>query len=134
MLAQGADPDVKDSDGVALLHLAAQGGYSAIVASLISRGAYVDCRDIKFDATPLYMAAMNGHGETAEHLLNGGADADAKNGIGATPLHVAAHQGHADVIRILLKHGADPKIRSQSGKRAVDFITKQEIIPLFESP
>ena len=40
-------------------------------------------------------------------LLEGGADANLADCLGATPLHRAASCGHLKVLRILVEHGAN---------------------------
>ena len=58
-------------------------------------------------ATPLWVAAENGHLDVVRHLVEGGADKDQAKISGATPLHIAAENGHLDVVRYLAEVGAD---------------------------
>ena len=58
-------------------------------------------------ATPLYIAAENGHLDVVRHLVEVGADKDQANIQGATPLYIAAQKGHLDVVRHLVEVGAD---------------------------
>jgi Ankyrin repeats (3 copies)/Protein of unknown function (DUF2569) len=57
--------------------------------------------------TPLHWAARNGDSSTAQSLLVGGAEVNAKTEKGSTPLHWAADTGQADLVRLLLANGAD---------------------------
>ena len=57
-------------------------------------------------ATPLYIAAENGHTESITLLLQGGAAVDAKGPDGWSPLMIAAHNGHKESITLLLQGGA----------------------------
>lgn len=57
----------------------------------------------------LYFAAVGGRINTAEILLEQGAEINAGAG-GNTPLHGAAWLGHTEMVRWLLKHGADPDL------------------------
>ena len=54
-------------------------------------------------ATPLYIAAQDGHGEVVEALLKGGCDVDKATNDGATPLLIAAQEGQREVVEALLK-------------------------------
>jgi uncharacterized protein len=63
--------------------------------------------------TPLHAAATNGHLETVQALLAGGAK---PNDLGA--LGEAAFNGHTEVIRLLLESGADAKHSYAALRRA----------------
>jgi len=54
-----------------------------------------------YDSTPLHAAALSGHKDVAEFLLNNKADVNAKDWEGQTPLHDAAKNGHKDVVELL---------------------------------
>ena len=57
--------------------------------------------------TPLHVAARNGRTETAEQLIEGGADVNARTVNKQTPLHMAAYGGHADIVSLLIANGAE---------------------------
>ncbi|XP_071950050.1 uncharacterized protein [Antedon mediterranea] len=58
-------------------------------------------------ASPLYLAAQNGHTDVCTILLKAGAKFDLPRNDGWTPLHSAAINGHTDICTILLKAGAN---------------------------
>ena len=59
-------------------------------------------------ATPLFMAAQNGHLKVVRALVEVGADLSmCMSGNGWSPLFVAAWSGHAPVVSELLQRGAD---------------------------
>ena len=105
---------------------AAERGDEAAVFFLTVRGADVNHWDARCDATPLYIAAQNGHDAVVRTLLDAGADKDLAMNNGATPLHAAAQAGHDAVVRALVNAGAD-KTATCAGCTARDVATKTEI-------
>jgi hypothetical protein len=69
-----------------------------------------------FRYTPLHWAAVQGHWDVVEALVEGGADVNAVGGDGGTPLHLAAHHDRPDMIRQLLDEGADLTIQNRWGR------------------
>lgn len=57
-------------------------------------------------ATPLFIAAQNGHEDVCRALLTAGACVDRARLDRATPLWIAAQCGHDHVVRLLLAAGA----------------------------
>lgn len=66
--------------------------------------------------TPLHLAAFFGHLETAEMLVEMGADVMARsaNAMHNTPLHAAAAGRNQDICALLLSHGADVAATQQA--------------------
>ena len=58
-----------------------------------------------YEQTPLHYAAIQGHKEVAELLIDKGADVNAKNIIGITPLDAARR--HPKIADLLRKHGGE---------------------------
>ena len=105
LLVHGADVQ-KEAKGRAALHIASQKGDRQMVRFLLLHkvcfGVNVNQRSTQNSTTPLHWAAMEGHSEVAETLLNYGADHEMKNHVGNTPLIMAARRGHTSVIKVLL--------------------------------
>jgi len=77
-----------------------------LVKSLIEEGNDVDSWEDTYKNTALHRAAISGHKEIAELLINAGARIDAKAG-SDTPLHYAVEYGHKDIAELLIANGAD---------------------------
>ena len=78
---------------------------------------YIDAPDFEGN-TALHLACQKGYKQTAELLLNQGADVvdgetDAHFGR-HSPLHLAAAYGHVDVVELLISHGAPVDCRDES--------------------
>lgn len=58
--------------------------------------------------TALHHAAVSGHVDTVELLLEKGAMLEWVGSRGESALYLAASKGHADVVKVLLEAGADP--------------------------
>lgn len=67
--------------------------------------------------TALHRAAFYGRVDTAELLIEYGADVNAKDRqFGSTPAHTAAAKGALEVLKVLLDGGADPNAGSDFGQ------------------
>jgi ankyrin repeat protein len=117
LLARGADPKVRNTDGETALHYAALAGDERSVQLLITAGADVRAAGCgKF--TPLHNAVWRRHKAAATHLLNAGADPNAQTADGHTCLHLACLPSSAsgapasfDLIALLLSFDADVRIK-----------------------
>jgi ankyrin repeat protein len=96
-----------DVDGKTPLHYAAAGPDGTVVLQLLRAGGSPNAAT-RNGQTPLYLAAQAGNVNIVRHLVEHGADVDARVGNeGETALHVAAFGGHVDTTELLLKAGAD---------------------------
>ncbi len=67
-------------------------------------------------------------------LLDGGADAAAKDASGDTPLHLVAgqrsyplgSQGQADIVRLLLDRGGDAAVSDGNGETPCDVLDSED--------
>jgi len=77
------------------------------VQQLLDQGAAVNQAMTDNGATPLYIAAEQGHTKVASLLIGGGAAVNqARTDDGCTPLYCASWQGHTEVVRVLIGTGA----------------------------
>ena len=116
MLAAGASRTAHDTYSVSCLHVAAYDGHLACVMLLIGRPenqkmspADTDARN-EFGATPLYLAAQNGHRYCCAALLAAGADVSLADCVGDTALDLARHYhpGNKELIELLECRGGGP--------------------------
>lgn len=75
--------------------------------------------------TPLHDACLYGQLDKVEHLLDAGAEMEAKNEADMTPLLYAAHQHHADIIRLLVNRGADVRAVSAGGVNVLLYLVQK---------
>lgn len=75
-------------------------------------------------ATPLFIAAQNGHYQILLFLLSQGAEPDPRRTDGATPLWIASQMGHHQIVRELLLQGARvDTTRHVSSKAFLGYLT-----------
>jgi ankyrin repeat protein len=116
--------------GHTALILAARGGYTDAVKTLVAAGADVNHISAGDLTSPLLIAAINGHFDLANWLLDQGADPNAAASNGVTPLYAALNVTWApralypqprafnqqqitylDFMKALLEKGANPNQR-----------------------
>ena len=108
-----------------LLIAAAAGGHTQTVRNLLAdRDPTRDSIDgiLPNKATPLMLAAQNGHLEIVTALIAAGAASAAVNqsmSNGQTALMSAAQNGHAEIVRALIAAGADANQAMPDGRTAL---------------
>jgi uncharacterized protein len=107
LIAQGADVNAAQGDGVTALHWAAMQGDAELAKMLIVAGANVHAATRLGAYTPLHMAAERGSVPIVTALVSAGANVDTTTATGTTPLMLAAASGNTDTISTLLDTGAD---------------------------
>ena len=102
------------------LHVSSYWGLVKIVRILLDKGLDVNIRD-SYGATPLQVAARDGHEPVVKLLLDNKADIITENNRGETALYWAARNGHKTVVRLLLERGAVVSTRDNEGWNALDW-------------
>ncbi|KAM3280550.1 hypothetical protein ACQJBY_047379 [Aegilops geniculata] len=106
LLDHGADPGKADDKGFAPLHYAAKAGDRKMTELLLAKGVSVD--PVSSEGTPLYAAALEGHDEIMQILLENNADCNKKlPGSVDTPLLVAITAPSLKCVKLLVEAGAD---------------------------
>lgn len=100
LLANGADPNIRNNDGDTALKMAVSGNNVETIKLLIDKGANVEITD-KEGNTPLMLAAANGRLEAVSQLLAGGADLGKTDKKGLTALQLAQANGHIEIVDLL---------------------------------
>jgi len=117
-----AQPNIvnkRGANGVTVLHGVCVNRYNRIVEMLLKHGADVNATT-KYGRTPLHMAVSKGKTDTAELLLESGAEVDARDRVlGWTALYEACQNGDVGTAKLLLQHGADVNTKDDTGLTAL---------------
>ena len=116
LLADGADVNASQGDGMTALHWAAYNRDASLARILLEAEADVGAGTRIGRYTPLHLAAQVGAGDVVEMLLRARADPSARtDGAGAvTPLHFAAASGNVRAVEALLAAGVDVNAAEQA--------------------
>ncbi|MCP4723656.1 MAG: hypothetical protein GY863_01395 [bacterium] len=94
------------------IHEAAKNGEMQTVKNIIEADPEkLDSLDER-GYTPLLRAAIGGHTEIAEYLIDKGANIEAKERYQMTPLFWAINQKHPETAKMLIRKGADIAVRN----------------------
>jgi ankyrin repeat protein len=131
LLQAGADACVSSSPKhMTALHVAAMTEPTGCCESLLARAdTLLEARDFH-DWTALMYAAHSGHLDSAQLLIQHGADV--QHSIGVTPIMKASLQKHAKVALCLLQAGADVNAVYHSGHCALQAAVQSNSIELVQ--
>jgi len=117
LLENGANVNAQTENGSTPLHLACGAGYDETVQCLLQHGALVNAQttEASLSATPLHLAATNGHANIVAVLLDARADPKAVMANGTDALLAACQWGHSAVVKLLLRRGADVDFVDSNG-------------------
>eukprot|EP00747_Dinoflagellata_sp_TGD_P166194 gnl/TRDRNA2_/TRDRNA2_188609_c0_seq1.p1 gnl/TRDRNA2_/TRDRNA2_188609_c0~~gnl/TRDRNA2_/TRDRNA2_188609_c0_seq1.p1 ORF type:complete len:225 (+),score=73.05 gnl/TRDRNA2_/TRDRNA2_188609_c0_seq1:83-757(+) len=122
LLLEGANPTYKMTDGSSwnVLMLAANCGHTVLVDKFTSKRGFPKVEDHDPHGTQAIMlAALKGHKDIVQTLLDKKADATCTNKDGETPLMMAAASGHTEVVKLLLGASADPDASDKHDMTAI---------------
>lgn len=111
------------------LTIATQFNHTDTVKLLLKHGAEPNGRpqigfnvkDVNLGPSPLRIAAMKGHQEIVNLLLEQGAIVNAFGQTGRTALHWASLKGKRDIVKMLLDFGADCSVQDELGRTPLDW-------------
>jgi nucleoside phosphorylase len=118
--------------------------YAAVTAAATAKEilSYVSAQELNqshavWYVTELHNAAKQGATDTAQGLLQDGADSNARDSDGCTPLHYAATNGQMEVIKLLFHWQANESITNSSGKSARDIARENghsDVLSFLDNP
>ncbi|MGC4744307.1 ankyrin repeat domain-containing protein [Micromonospora sp. DT201] len=136
LLESNADPDqrIGEYGEDVPVRFAAPRNMTQILRLLLEAGADPDGRAHVKQATPLVLAAVQGHVVMVELLLKHGASIHYIEGKMGTPLTGAAAGGSPVIVRMLLDRGATPTLAAleRAESRAAEFRSDPERLKAFE--
>lgn len=112
LIKAGVDPLFANKYGRNALHQATRKENTKIVEMLIGANReLLNSKTLKFQITPLMIAAERGHAAIFEMLLKAGADPEVRNSKGINALQIASAAKNQKIVDILLKKkkDSDPK-------------------------
>ena len=113
LLAQRADVNAPQADGMTALHWAIYRGDPEMAGQLLGAGASVKAAN-RFGVTPLSLACTNGSDVLVEMLLKAGAEPNLPLPGGETPLMTAGRTGALASVKVLLSRGASVDAKDES--------------------
>lgn len=125
LIRHGADAFASNSQGINMLHVAAQGDQPVSIAYFLDLGLDINSRDAR-NSTPLHWASFSGAELTMSYIVAWGGGLEHKDTKGLTPLHLAVksyREFHSmKGIKQLLIKGADRDALDLLGKKPTDHI------------
>ena len=122
LLAVKTDVDFKDRHSWTALHYAAINKQNIVIKLLLDAKADVNAKVLKHLSTPFHLATQKGNGETAQMLLEAGADVLLKDEDGNTPFHLATRFNNPEIVKAIIQHGVDVNVLNGEGKTALHFV------------
>ena len=117
LVAEHADANAAQADGMTALHWAAMRGDAAAAKALLAAGARAKAEN-RYGVTPLSLACTAGNETIVRALLAAGADPDTALRGGETALMTAARVGRVGPVKALLEAGAKVDAKDRKGQTA----------------
>lgn len=117
--------DATDSNGNALLALAASRGQQAAAQLLLQQGLNINQQNHNGESA-LHLAAAAQDMPMLQWLLEHGAKPDTRNQLGKTALHIAVEKNAPELVELLLQHHADPQLADNAGGTALQLAQSRQ--------
>ncbi|XP_037071175.1 palmitoyltransferase Hip14-like [Pollicipes pollicipes] len=130
LIRHRADPTIRDVEGFACIHVAAQCGYTNIVAYLlaVTGGAGVNAPDDSGMTALMWSAYKTTGMDPTRLLLTFGASTCLQDQTyGNTALHWAVTARNVSAVQTLLRAGADTSVRNKQGATAHDIAQRHQV-------
>jgi len=111
----GGGWQIKMTNGVTSMHLAATNGYPGTMDLALAHGGNVNAKTLKSGRTPLYKAIRKGYPQNVEWLLKHGADPNDRDQYDEPIAFWAIYDGQSQALKTLVKHGANPHAWDKRG-------------------
>eukprot|EP00455_Lapot_gusevi_P051652 TRINITY_DN7758_c0_g1_i2.p1 TRINITY_DN7758_c0_g1~~TRINITY_DN7758_c0_g1_i2.p1 ORF type:complete len:385 (+),score=36.28 TRINITY_DN7758_c0_g1_i2:76-1230(+) len=121
LVDQGASVNVVDKYGQTVVHFAASRGFSALRYWVESRQIDLDARD-QDGRTALHYVPTP---QSAQWLIDGGANVEISNQTGLRPLHIAVGAPRLEIVRLLLRAGANVNAGDNTGATPLHLAAKK---------
>ena len=115
--------DQADTHAWKALEMAISAGDLSEVTEQLSGAVSIRKLRLRDGMTPLSFAALLGHSQIVDYLIERGANASDTNQDGNTPLHVAAFLCRTDIVDRLLMEKTSPLIRNGRGETVIDIVS-----------
>lgn len=132
LIEAGADIHVKTYDNWNALMLACCNGPRTLVESLLKLKVDHSLSDSKYGLTPLHIALLNGHTESALMLIEAQANIHSKTNKGETALMCAAMEGDEKLVEVLIHCGAHVNEKDYKGRTALAKAAKDKKMRVVE--
>lgn len=124
LIKQGADVNIKDSNGYSALTHAVIKGHKDIAKILLENKANLRVTDV-YGNNLLLIAASSCNSEMLQFLIDNGLELNSKNNEGATALHNTAqcyksHKSYSST-KLLIEKGADASIKDSYGLTPLNY-------------
>jgi ankyrin repeat protein len=98
-------------------------GHADVVQNILSRRVDITKVKDRTGATPLMMAAYNGHLEVAKLLSS--ININEVNSSGQNVCHIASVRGHASILEHIISNNGDPTVADNMGMTPIHYATQE---------
>lgn len=119
LVADGADINERNDDGITPLILAAYAGQVGTIAWLLERGADPNLQNDDNETCLISGMAAENADEVIPILLKAGADPNLRDTLNRTPLIWAAAEGHIGAANALIAAGTDLSVKDEGNASAL---------------